>query len=193
VKIIVDRLSQSPVSEVFEASANWWRERTALDSGESTHLDCEILTPFQFSLRSYLIGADVVLEGGVVGEIEVECGRCLARYRHALRDQFRLVAEEAKGRVPPDPEGQECLTRFGLCLTDEIETGWYRGGVIELDGFFTEVIAGMMPLHSVCKEDCRGLCPVCGVSRNDTHCECDVEAATPKKVSPFAVLAQLRQ
>ena len=62
MKIIVDRLTQSPVSEVFEASANWWRERTALDSGESTHLDCEILTPFQFSLRSYLIGADGKIE-----------------------------------------------------------------------------------------------------------------------------------
>jgi uncharacterized metal-binding protein YceD (DUF177 family) len=102
------------------------------------------------------------------------------------------VAEEARGRVPPDPEGCEALTRDGLCLTDEIETGWYQGGVIQLDGFFTEVIAGMLQLHPVCREDCKGLCPICGVSQNDTICGCDVESAIPKKESPFAVLAQLR-
>jgi uncharacterized protein len=188
VKIFVERLTQSPVNEVFEVPASWWLEQTA----HAPTLDCEILAPFQFSLRSYLSGRNIILEGRCTGVIEVQCGRCLARYPHALRDEFRLIAEEAKGRVPPDPESCERLTRDGLWLTDEIETAWYRGGVIELDVFFTEVIAEMLPLHPVCREDCKGLCPVCGVSQNDTSCGCDIETVTPKKKSPFAVLAQLR-
>lgn len=188
MKIIVERLTQSPVTEVFEASASWWRERISA----TRDLDCEILVPFQFSLRSYLIGSDVIFEGKCSGEIGVQCGRCLARYRHALRDSFRLVAAEARGRVPPDSEGCESLARNGLYLSDELESAWYKGAVIELDGFFTEVIAEMLPLHPVCREDCKGLCPVCGVSQNDTNCGCDVAGLTPKKESPFAVLAQLR-
>lgn len=189
VKIFVERLTQSPATEAFEAPASWWRERTAT----APELDCEILAPFQFSLRSYLSGRDIIFEGSCSGCVEAQCGRCLTRYRHALRDEFRLVAEEAKDRVPPDPEGCERLARDGLCLTDEIESAWYRGGVIELDAYFTEVIAEMLPLHPVCREDCKGLCPVCGVSRNDTNCGCDIESVAPKKESPFALLAQLRQ
>jgi uncharacterized protein len=150
------------------------------------------MTPFRFDVRSYKAGTDVILEGLCTGEIEVECGRCLARYRHPLHDQFRLVAEEARGRVPPDPEGRESLEHDGLCLTDEIESGWYRGSVIQLDGLFSELIAGTIPDHPICRENCRGLCQVCGKSLNDEDCGCESEQLEPKKESPFAVLAQLR-
>jgi len=192
VKIHVDRLKQEPVNEVFEAPASWWLERTA----EAQAADYEILTPFRFELRSYKAGADVIFEGACSAEIEVECGRCLARYRHALHDQFRLVAEDARGRVPPDPEGCESLERDGLCLTDEIESGWYRGSVIQLDGLFSELIAGTIPDHPVCRESCRGLCRFCGKSLNDENCDCDseseLEQPEPTRKSPFAVLARLR-
>ena len=188
MKIHIDRLTQEPVDEVFEAPASWWLSRTR----ESEQVDYEIVAPFRFEVRSYKAGVDVILEGRCSGEIEVECGRCLARYRHALQDQFRLVAEEARGRVPPDPEGSESLRRDGLCLTDEIESGWYRGSVIALDGLFSELVAGGIPQHPVCREDCRGLCQVCGKSLNDQQCECEPERLAPVKKSPFAVLAQLR-
>ncbi len=188
MKIFADRLTQTPVDDAFEVSANWWLERVA----DAHELDFEIVGPFRFSVRSYKVGSDVIVEGSLRGEIEAQCGRCLARYRHALRDQFRLVAEEARGRVPPDPEGCESLARDGLWLGDEIESGWYRGSVIQLDGLFAELIAGVIPVHPVCREDCKGLCQVCGVSRNDVACECEAEIRVPKRESPFAVLARLR-
>ncbi len=188
MKIFVDRLTQTPVDDAFEASASWWCERAA----EAREGGYEIVGPFRFQVSSYKVGSDVILEGSLAGEIEAQCGRCLARYRHALRDQFRLVAEEAKGRVPPDPEGCESLARDGLWLTDEIESGWYQGSVIQLDGLFAELISEVIPVHPVCREDCKGLCQVCGVSRNDEDCDCEAEIRVPKKESPFAVLARLR-
>lgn len=190
MKIFVDRLTQEPVNEVCEAPASWWLARTA----EARDADYEVLEPFRFDVRSYKAGSDVILEVTCSGAIQVKCGRCLARYRHALHDRFRLLAEEARGRVPPDPEGCESLERDGLCLTDEIESGWYRGSVIQLDGLFSELIAGAIPDHPVCRENCRGLCQFCGKSPNDESCDCESEfeqsAPTPK--SPFAVLARLR-
>ena len=189
MKIIVDRLTRTPVEEDFEVPASWWRERTE----GARELDYEFLEPLRFTLRSYKTAADVIFEGSFESKIELECGRCLARYCHALHDQFRLVAEEARGRVPADPEGVECLAREGLCLAEEIESAWYQGGVIKLDGVFGEVVAGAMPTHPLCQEDCKGLCPRCGVSRNVQRCKCQpVEIETEKKKSPFAVLAQLR-
>ena len=189
MKIIVDRLTRTPVEDVFEVPENWWRDRTT----GARELDYEFRKPLTFTLRSYKTAADVILEGSFDSEIELECGRCLARYCHALHDQFRLVAEEARGRVPADPEGVESLAREGLCLAEEIESAWYQGSVIQLDGVFGEVVAGALPAHPLCDEGCKGLCPQCGVSRNESQCNCDPEAIeTEKKKSPFDVLAQLR-
>lgn len=189
MKLYVDRLTSTPTVEVFEAPPQWWRDRA--DSPQE--FEYEILTPFRFELSSYKTAADLVLEGVATGEIETQCGRCLARYRHALREEFRLVAEEAAGRKPPDPEGQASLSRDGLCLTDEIESGWYRGSVIQLDGLFGEVTAGAIPLHPLCREDCKGLCPNCGAAWNEGTCDCVPPEAPPsEKRSPFAVLAQLK-
>ncbi len=189
MKLYLERLTGTPQREVFEAPARWWRERA--DSPQE--FEYEILAPFRFEIDVYKTAADVILEGTVTGELEAQCGRCLARYRHALREEFRLVAEDAAGRTPPDPEGVASLSRDGLCLTDEIESGWYQGSVIQLDGLFGEVLAGAIPLHPICREDCQGLCPQCGISWNDGSCDCTPPEEPSQKQSPFAVLAKLKE
>jgi uncharacterized protein len=189
MKLFLDRITATPTELSFEASAPWWRERAA----GARELDYEIAEPFHFDLSAHWMGETVILEGSVRGCLDLECSRCLARYRHALRDDFRLILEKAGSRVPPDPEGVESLARDGLCLMDEIETGWYRGNVIVLDGFLGEVISAAMPLHPLCSEDCMGLCPECGVSRASGDCGCIIEERpAPEPNRPFAVLAKLR-
>lgn len=122
------------------------------------------------------------------GAIDVECSRCLERYRHALRDDYRLVLEPARDRLPPDPESAEALRRYGLCLGEDLETGWYRGKELVLDAFLAEVVALSLPVQPVCREDCAGLCPHCGIDRSLESCSC----TDSKPDSPFAVLAALR-
>ena len=45
-----------------------------------------------------------------------------------------------------------------------------------------------MPMRALCKPDCLGLCPTCGVNRNLTTCSCQKEL--PSK-QPFSALASL--
>ncbi len=189
MRINLDRISSELYAETFEVPASWWLDRTA----GASEFDYEMSKPLRFELKSYRMGSRIYFEGTASAEIEAECSRCLARYCHALRDSFRLIAEKADGRTPPDPEGIECLATNGLCLTDEIETAWYQGSEIALDGFFGEVISGAMPIQPLCREDCAGLCPGCGAVRNTEPCQCKGESGEPEKVSPFAVLAKLRE
>jgi uncharacterized protein len=44
------------------------------------------------------------------------------------------------------------------------------------------------PMQPLCREECQGLCPVCGQDRNERRCDCREQEQT----SPFAVLATLR-
>jgi len=193
MKLYIDRISETPTELSFEGSVEWWeeRERREKQAPGGDEPSFTLVEPLRFELRAQTMGTDVFLEGLLEGTLEAECSRCLARYRHALRDDFKLLLEEAGERIPSDPEGAECLARDGICLGDEIEEGLYRGSVLTLDSFFSEVVACAMPIQTLCGEDCAGLCPICGVDRNENRCDCRVEEVKLK--SPFAVLEKLRE
>ncbi len=44
---------------------------------------------------------------------------------------------------------------------------------------FTEVIVGIPNKH-LCREDCKGLCPVCGKNLNFGECDCKTESVDPR-------------
>jgi uncharacterized protein len=184
VKLHVDRLTDSPTTHRFALTPAWWREA----SGSSEDAPEGLAGDLEAEVRAHKMGADVYLEGELRGALALECGRCLARYRQPIREAFRLVLEPAGDRVPADPEGAAALARDGLYLSDEVEAGWFRGSEIDLGGFFQEGIALLFPVQPLCREDCRGLCPSCGVDRNTESCSC--AEASPS--SPFAALRALR-
>jgi uncharacterized protein len=184
MKLLVERLGSTPTAFRFEAEPAW-RERLRRSLGELEH-DC--VAPFRFELEAQRMGEDVYLEGTAHGLLELECVRCLARYRHALREAFRLLLEPAGPNTLLEPEASAALARDGMCLGDDLEAGWFRGKEIDLGDFLVEVIALALPVHPVCREDCRGLCPRCGIDRNQESCTC--EATQPS--SPFGALRTLR-
>jgi len=184
MKILVERLTATPTLFELEADTGWWRAFMPAHRDLPRELD----EPLRFRLQAYSMGKDLYLEGCVEGGLELECGRCLARYRHALREPFRLVLEPAGARQPADPEGAEALARDGVCLGEEIDAGWYRGSEIDLGAIFFEIVALALPVNPLCREECEGLCPRCGADRKLGPCGC----SEIKKESPFAVLQALR-
>lgn len=61
-----------------------------------------------------------------------------------------------------------------------------KDGDLDLDGLMTEVFLLEMDTKNLCSEDCRGLCPGCGVDLNHEPCRCK------KEIDPrLAKLAQL--
>ena len=184
MKVRVDQVKESPEEVEFSGDPTWNRaaeERIPeLAAPGSEALAVE--------LRSYRIGTDLLLEGRLRGALGLECGRCLARYRHALAESFRLVLEPAGARLPADPEAARSLAEHGFCLGDELELGWFQGHEIDLTPFVLEVVALAIPVQPLCRESCKGLCPQCGADRNETECGCEA----PRDTSPFAVLKSLQ-
>jgi uncharacterized protein len=184
MKILVDRLSPTPEEFEFEGGSGWWQHAVSPDAG----LPSELPEPLRFRVRAYMAADDVILEGTVEGTIPLECSRCLARYRHPLHESFRLVLEPAGSRQPADPEAAQALARDGMCLGEDVESGWFRGDEIDMGPFFQELVSLSLPVKPLCREDCKGLCSRCGADLNEGSCACpEIE-----KESPFAVLRQLR-
>lgn len=184
MKLPIEQLTETPQTLDFEADPAFWSAvREAVPELAADRRD-----DFRVHLTAYRAGGEIILEGTLQGTFELECGRCLARYRPPLREAFRLVLEPAGDRVPADPEAAAALARAGLCLGDELETGWYAGPEADLSAFVTELMQLALPVQPVCREGCRGLCPGCGTDRNLESCACE----TTDVRSPFAVLESLR-
>ena len=184
MKIPVDRLSETPAPFAFEGDLGWWQRAVRPERG----LVRAPLEPFRFRVEAHRMGDDLYIEGVAEAALQLECSRCLARYRQRLREPFRLVLEPAGDRSPADPEAAAALSQNGMCLGDEIETGWYRGSEVDLGSFLAELVSLALPVQPLCREDCAGLCPCCGADLATGGCGC--EPAKPD--SPFAVLAALR-
>ena len=184
MKIRVDRLTATPTEFCSEAEPGWTQAgRVAVSSAPA-----EPAPPIALRGSVYTLGPDLFFEGAAEGALPLECSRCLARYRHVLREPFRLILEPAGDRVPADPEAAEALSRDGVCLGDEIEAGWFRGNEIDLGAFFREVVSLAVPVKPLCDEACAGLCPNCGADLGNQDCGC----GEVKPDSPFAVLAALK-
>jgi uncharacterized protein len=184
MKILVDRLKDSPTELAFEETPAW---RAAAEE-VLAELRGPLAEPVRAEVRAHRMGLDVYLEGTLRGALDLECSRCLARYREPLSEPFRLVLSPAGTRVPAEPEAAAALDRYGMCLCDELETGWFQGHEIDLCGLFQEIVTLAIPVQPLCKEGCKGLCPRCGADRNAGPCGCG--ETRPK--SPFAALASLR-
>ena len=110
----------------------------------------------------------LVLEGTARSELDLVCDRCGKPFtREKVVELNSLVAQELE-----DEENDEILL-----LED---------GTVDLGELSREVFILNMPTKLLCREDCKGLCPGCGVNLNYEVCRCK------KEVDPrLAKLAQL--
>ncbi|MDQ1412121.1 MAG: hypothetical protein QOE07_709, partial [Acidimicrobiaceae bacterium] len=115
-----------------------------------------------------MVDADVeVVDGGVVvtGTVSSiwtgECRRCLNPVTGVVVAKVREVFE----RAPRLREGD-------LVAVDEAETYPLTGDTLDLAPMARDAILLELPLAPVCREDCAGLCPACGVDLNEQTCDC---------------------
>ncbi|HSH70619.1 MAG TPA: DUF177 domain-containing protein [Deferrisomatales bacterium] len=124
-------------------------------------------------------GNDVFVLGELQGAVVGPCSRCLETCEQPLGGEFHLTF--VHGNVPGEG-GEMELHR------EDMDLELLQGDSIDLDAVVAEQLFLQLPTRSVCSEECRGLCPVCGGNRNDILCECEDSSPDPR----FAALAALR-
>jgi uncharacterized protein len=63
---------------------------------------------------------------------------------------------------------------------EDLEECYYSGDMIDLDEILREQIILALPMYPRCVEECRGLCPVCGVDLNKETCDCQRDEVDPR-------------
>lgn len=122
-------------------------------------------------------GDDFLLQGTLHGTIETTCGRCLEPARIPVDSPMTVTY------VPGDDVEAKVED-------DDPDVVVFPGAEIEIDDELRDEILLSIPLGPVCREGCRGLCPVCGGNRNLSPCDCEERQRMAS--SKFAALGKLK-
>ena len=87
--------------------------------------------------------------------------------------------------VPVEGEVSLLYRPAGAEAYDEAYVLPARGAELDLREALREHVVLATPQYPVCREDCKGLCPVCGGDRNRVACQCKSEDRRNEK-APFA-------
>ena len=62
----------------------------------------------------------------------------------------------------------------------DLSQSFYEGTEVDLTPLVYEQVMLALPTRPLCGEECRGLCPQCGINRNSGQCACATEAGDPR-------------
>jgi len=147
--------------------------------------------------RATWTGRTLLVEGTVRAEAEFTCGRCLARFTRELETRLSREFRPVGPKVTPDtgdaaeqgpPRGRTGGRRDAgeeeVDLDDAPEEPLpCTEDTVDLAFPVWEALVLEFPMKPVCREDCRGLCPVCGANLNLRTCGCEAEKADPRLLS----------
>jgi uncharacterized protein len=125
------------------------------------------------------IVADIRLRGKFSGDFQVPCARCVEPVEIPLSADFDLIFR---------PVGADSDAPERSITAPETEIGYYQKDSLLLEDVLREQVLLSLPVRTLCKPDCKGLCPRCGANRNSQACNCDETPADPR----WEALAGLR-
>jgi uncharacterized protein len=130
-----------------------------------------LVEPLRVTARVRRSGHEVRLSGQIDARAEVDCDRCLKKV---------VVPVETTFDVTYVPAADYLESEAAELQEEDLSLSVYEGEAIDMDELVREQVLLAMPARSLCSEDCKGLCPVCGINRNETPCECEGQATDPR-------------
>ncbi|MEW9094010.1 MAG: DUF177 domain-containing protein [Clostridiaceae bacterium] len=118
------------------------------------------LKPVKLKGEFNLIGDTISLNGTVTTTLELTCSRCLVKF--AKKVEIPIEEKLSKEENKDD---------------DYI---FIEGDVIDITEIIENNIIVSLPIKMLCNEECKGLCPDCGVNLNDSACNCGENNIDPR-------------
>ena len=124
-----------------------------------------LLTPVHFDGYVVNIGGTIELHGSASATVSSVCDRCTEEFDFPLNFEINESYKRDDGFTNVDEDSDIVLL---------------EGSVIDLDELLYMGIILNLPSKSLCSEDCKGLCPVCGKNLNYGECDCENENTDPR-------------
>ncbi|MBF0284117.1 MAG: DUF177 domain-containing protein [Magnetococcales bacterium] len=133
--------------------------------------------PVHVQISLHMENGKLRVEGRVTGVVSLICPRCLNRFEQPLLAE--VEREYVAGKDPAN------LTRESEMVDDIVHLA---DGIFSVKRMAEEEMILALPMIPLCRDDCRGLCTVCGADLSRNPCSC----APPPDDGPFAALKKLK-
>jgi uncharacterized protein len=142
-----------------------------------SHIDFNFTERPDAVIPGELAGAffgDIVVGGRITntGEGLLAQGSASARFK----DVCARCLREVTGRVKVD--FSEEFFPGPVRAGEEVYV--YKGDFIDLKDLLAELLLAEKPFRTLCSENCKGLCPVCGANLNVRPCGCAFSSVDPR-------------
>jgi uncharacterized protein len=108
----------------------------------------------------------VAVSGKAVITLRLICDRCLEEFEEDFSIDIDTVIDTSV---------------FDSDKVDEIdELSYFHDCNIDMDALLIKELMGLVPIQILCREDCKGLCKVCGTNLNHGECSCDDFVPDPR-------------
>ena len=155
--------------------------RVDLDDEDSLDLadgEATLAGPVTGSVRLHRTNQGIFADGTAAVPVELECTRCLTQFvttiEVPLREQYYPTIDVNTGEPVSPPD-------------DELAFPIDRNHQLDMREAIRQNLVVAIPMRTLCREDCAGLCPQCGHDLNLGTCNCELEPADTR----FAALKAL--
>ncbi len=134
------------------------------ESAEEMEISAEGIkfpNPIEVDITATLSGDEVICQGEVYTDVEIECSRCLDIFDFEIIAPLQFVVQILESPLDVDDAGDEDFE-----VISKTET------YLDISQRVRDAIVLSIPLKPLCTEDCKGLCSLCGANLNEGECEC---------------------
>jgi uncharacterized protein len=130
----------------------------------------ELEKPFYGKFKSFVIlnkiHDQIILSINNDFKVKYQCDRCGTEFNSKLKSEYQMVYLMNETPVETDSINVTYLSK--------------TADKIELKNDMREFALLSVPMKNLCKEDCKGLCPSCGVDLNIEKCKCKNDEIDPR-------------
>ena len=131
----------------------------------------QVVAPVEVTGTVRLERTEVFVNGHIETRAQVECDRCLQRVETPVHADFDL-----QYITGTDYES----TAAAELTEDDLSVSVFDGEAIDVDEIVKEQILLAVPTRMLCRPDCKGICPDCGIDKNSGDCVCGTDDVDPR-------------
>lgn len=139
----------------------------------------QVQEPIAVNIKIERARRTVRVKGDIKARLLLNCSRCLEDFAWSLADEFDFLL-----MLPPSEKSYPEIE----LSPEDMDISFFDGETVDVAQIAAEQIFLQMPIKPLCHEECKGLCPHCGVNLNLVSCDCRAEATS----SPFEALRDIK-
>ena len=144
--------------------------------------DVEFIGNVTGQITLHNMGGEVAAWGHLEATALMECGRCLVEHQVPMSFDF---SETCSFEQIDEPLSYtQVASEDGSAPIPIMD-----GEMVDLSELVRQLLVLHTPPRSLCRPDCRGICPHCGTNLNTAECECETEEVDPR-LAPLRELLQ---